>query len=61
MKIEKPTTPGHFEVEYMDGRCGTGHYDTTLNGLIYILARQDREVKSIEWIDGGCYGKNRKH
>ena len=51
MKIETSNTKGHYEVQFEDGLAGVGIYDHTLDGVIRTLARVDRTVKSIEWIE----------
>ena len=50
-KIENSTKKGHYEVQFEDGYAGVAMYDKTLDDVVRTLARLDRVVKSIEWIE----------
>lgn len=54
----EPKGKGHFEIEFEDGLCGLGMYDTSLPGVIDNLSRIQnnpeqirRIVKSITWVE----------
>ena len=54
----EPTGKGHFEIQFEDGFCDLGMYDTTLSGAIDVLSRLQNEpeqirriVKSITWVE----------
>lgn len=42
---------GHWEVEYTDGNVGNAFYDMSLNDLIIMLSRVNRDIKSISWVE----------
>lgn len=42
---------GHYEVQFTDGHAGVALYDKSLNDVIKIMARLDRVVASMEWIE----------
>lgn len=50
-KIENSTERGHYEVQFEDGYVGVAMYDKALDDVVRTLARLDRVVKSIEWIE----------
>ena len=50
-KVEKTNRKGHFVISFIDGLADVGMYDKTLDQVVKTLARLDRGVKSIEWVE----------
>lgn len=50
-RIEQTNNKGHFVVNFTDGLAGVGMYEKTLDDVVRIIARLDRKVKSIEWVE----------